>query len=225
MDISGITDCATSISEYYDALVKLNAMRELNLPEYDEYDHKKALYKALTAINALEAIRFYSAFAVFFNYGENSLMQGNAKILQLIARDESLHVGITSQLLKLLPKEDPDYEKIRTECRDEFVSIYNDVVHQEIDWVKYIFSKGSILGLNESMLSEYIHYLGRQKIRSFGFSDEDLTFPIVKSNPLPWMDNWLNTGSMQSAPQEIQQINYQTGALDVSDADISDFEL
>lgn len=226
MDISGITDCATSISEYYDNLDRYNAMRTLNHADYDLYEHKKALYAAITAINALEAIRFYSAFAVFFNYGENSLMQGNAKILQLIARDESLHVGITSQLLKLLPKEDPDYEKIKEESRQEFVNIYNDVVHQEIDWVKYIFSKGSILGLNEAMLSDYIYYLGRQKIKSFGFNDEDMNFPIIKSNPLPWMDNWLNTGKMQSAPQEIDNINYQSGILDHSgDDDLSDFEL
>jgi ribonucleoside-diphosphate reductase beta chain len=215
MDITGITDCATSISAYYDNLDRLNALRTLQDNSYDEYEHKRALFQTLTAINALESIRFYSAFAVFFNYGENSLMQGNAKILQLIARDESLHVGLTSQLLKNLVTEDPDYAAIKEET--DSLHIYQEVIQQEIDWVKYIFSKGSILGLNESMLSDYIYYLGRQKVKTFlGTSDSELGFPVVKSNPLPWMDTWLNTGSMQVAPQEIEQINYQSGIIDTT---------
>jgi ribonucleoside-diphosphate reductase beta chain len=228
-DISGITDCSTSIAEYYDDLYVYNAKAVLNSQGYDVgydlYEHKKKLYLCLTAINALEAIRFYSAFAVFFSLGENDLMQGTAKILQMIARDESLHVGLTTYQIDNLPKEDPDYAKIAKESYDEMVKVYNDVVLQEIDWVKYIFKEGSMLGLNESMLSEYIFYLGRQKIRQFGFSEDDIAFPVVKSNPLPWMDSWLNLSATQSAPQEIEQINYRAGAVDLNDSDLGDFDL
>jgi ribonucleoside-diphosphate reductase beta chain len=138
--------------------------------------------------------------------------------------DESLHVGLTTYQINTLPKEDEDYAKIAKDSYDEMVKVYNDVVHQEIDWVKYIFKEGSMLGLNEDMLSEYIYYLGRQKIKQFGFKEEDIKFPIIKSNPLPWMDNWLNLSATQSAPQEIEQINYRAGAVDLNDSDLGDFD-
>lgn len=215
----GIVECADSISEYYDNLINYNAMLITGDKDYDKYKHKEALVKAITAVNALEAIRFYSAFAVFFNFAENSLMQGNAKILQMIARDESLHVGITTRLLKILPSEDDDYKKIYGECLEEFANIYNDVVKQEIDWVYYIFRDGGLLGLSQDMLIEYIYYLARQKIRSFGIPEELMNFPVVKSNPLPWINNYLNTANVQAAPQEIEIINYQTGAIDSNSID------
>lgn len=219
-----ILKCADSISEYYDKLAVMNAKYTLHCNGekvgYDAYEHKKALYMCLVAINGLEAIRFYVAFATFFSFGENDIMQGTAKILQMIARDESFHVGLTTYQINQLKREDPDYEKIHNENLSEVVKIYNDIILQERDWGVYIMSKGSLIGLNESMLTEYMYYLGRQKMRQFGFDEEMMDFPIVKSNPLPWMDNWLNLSKTQSASQEIEQISYRAGAIDLNDSDL-----
>jgi ribonucleoside-diphosphate reductase beta chain len=224
-DIPGITDCATSISLYYDALIKMNAKRELATADYSLHDHKVALFLCLTAINALEAIRFYSAFAVFFCFAENEMFLGTSKVLQMIARDESIHVGLTTKILTLLKEEDPEFAQIAKDYRKEVVAIYNDVVSQEIEWVQYIFNDGGLLGLNEEMLTEYIFYLARQKMRQFGLTDEDMTFPIMRSNPLPWMNFYLYTGKMQVAAQETEIINYKQGAIDANDSDLSDFDL
>jgi len=222
-----ILKCADSISTYYDNLAIFNAKHLLHQTghniEYSEYEHKKSLYLCLIAINGLEAIRFYVAFATFFSFGENSIMQGTAKILQMIARDESFHVGLTTQQIDILKKEDKDYQKIHDECIEEIANIYNDIILQEGAWAKYIMLKGSLIGLNESMLTEYMYYLGRQKMRQFGFSEEQMNFPIIKSNPLPWMDGWLNLSKTQSASQEIEQISYRAGAVDLNDSEL-DFE-
>lgn len=225
MGIKGITDCATSISFYYDNLVEMNAKMTLQTPDYDLFEHKKALYLCLEAINALESIRFYSAFAVFFNFGEQNRMQGSAKILQMIARDESIHVGLTTSFMNKLANEDSDYVKIKEKFSDELVKIYIDVIEQEIEWVKYILSKGSLLGLNVSILSDYIYYLGRQKMKQFGFSEEVMDFPVVRSNPLPWINRWLNTAALQVAPQESEQINYQAGKINLNDVDLGGMSL
>jgi ribonucleoside-diphosphate reductase beta chain len=222
-----ILKCADSISAYYDKLAVMNAKYVLYKSgenvEYNDYEHKKALYMCLVAINGLEAIRFYVAFATFFSFAENDMLQGTAKILQMIARDESLHVGLTTFQLDNLRLEDPDYEKIYQESYQEIADIYNEIVIQERDWGIYIMSKGSLIGLNEAMLTEYMYYLGRQKMRQFGFLEDDMKFPVVKSNPLPWMDNWLNLSKTQSASQEIEQINYRAGAVDLNDSEL-DFE-
>jgi len=216
-DIQPIIDCAKDISGYYDALHRMNVLRDAKEMGYDvpynEYEHKIAIWDCLVSINALEAIRFYSAFACFFNYAENGYMLGNAKILQLIARDENLHVAGTSQLLTMLPKSDPDFEKIKTERKAETAKIYNDVVFQELEWVKYIFRNGSLLGLNEQILGDYIKFMARKRLRSFNVTDSEMAFDVVNKNPLEWMSNYLNTENHQPAPQESEIISYQTGAV------------
>ena len=235
--IEGIVDCAKDIAMYYDKVDYFNTLRALHQQNkdvslvidgkdvvYDEYEHKKAFWLMLTAINALESLRFYSAFAVFFNFAENQIMQGNAKELQLIARDESIHVGITTQLLNIISTEDKDFAKIKSECVSEVAKIYNDVVAQEIDWVNFVFRDETLLGLNVPILTDYVKYLSRQKMRQFGVPEEMMNFEKIRSNPLPWMDNWLNTGSMQVAPQESEIINYLTGGVDMVDLDEYEFD-
>jgi ribonucleoside-diphosphate reductase beta chain len=219
--IEGIVACAEDISTYYDDLYKENVKRDAFemgiISEYDEYEHKKKLWLALTAVNALEAVRFYSAFACFFNFAENGLMQGNASELKLIARDENLHVSITMQLINILPKEDPDFARIKDECELEVAKIYNDVVTQELEWVKFIFRDGGLLGLNEEMLGSYVRYIAFKKIKHFGVNMDFINFEPVKHDPLPWMKGYLDTSALQVAPQEMEQINYQTGIVDMND--------
>lgn len=219
--IEGIVACATDISGYYDELYKMNVKRdavEMGLiPEsdYSLYEHKKRLWLALTAVNALEAVRFYSAFACFFNFAENGLMQGNASELKMIARDENIHVSITMQLMNILPKEDPDFAQIKKECEVEVAKVYNDVVTQELEWVKFIFRDGGLLGLNEEILGSYVRYIAYKKVKHFGVNMDLIAFEPVKQDPLPWMKDYLDTSSLQVAPQEMENINYQSGVVDM----------
>lgn len=230
-DIEEIVDCAKDISSYFDDVHKFNVMADADKMgilstdvKYSLYEHKKAVWKLLISINALEALRFHSAFAVFFAFAEAGYMQGNAKILSMIARDEQLHVGLTSQLIHILPKEDPDFAQISTECYQDMVDIYTSVVDQEIEWIKYIFTNGNMLGLNETILTEYCHHLARTRLHKFGVKPADNPYPNVK-NPLPWMSNYLDLSNLQVAPQEAEIVNYQTGQIDKSDLDKFDFEL
>jgi ribonucleoside-diphosphate reductase beta chain len=229
-DITEIVACARDISLYFDNVHRFNVIRDaFNLDVvdgliYNEYEHKKAVYLLLVSINALEALRFHSAFAVFFAFAEAGYLQGVSKILMMIARDEQLHVSLTSQLLNILPKEDQDFAKIAEECYNEMVEIYKSVVDQEIEWVRYIFSHGVLLGLNEQILTDYCYYLARTRLHKFGIKSADIPYPSVK-NPIPWMKNYLDTSTLQVAPQEVEQINYVQGQIDKADLDTFEFDL
>lgn len=217
-DSAEILECADSITDHYDKLIEFNSKRTLNV-DYDEYQHKKALYMAFHSIQALEALRFYSAFAVMFAFGENELMIGSANELKLIARDESYHVGITSEVLKLMPNDDSDFIKIKEECHDEVHVLYNDVIKQELEWIDHIFRNGSLLGLNAEILKDYVLYLGYQKFRQFKLDVNKFDFKVVKQNPLRWINTWLDTANQQAAPQETEILNYQQGVVKLGNLD------
>jgi len=137
LDIQEIADCAADISEYYDALIEMNNLNSIDpywvgdRQAVDPYQHKKALWLCLNAVNALEGVRFYVSFACSWAFAEVKKMEGNAKIIKLIARDENVHLASTQQLLKILPKEDPDFARIQEETRDECISMFSRVVDQE----------------------------------------------------------------------------------------------
>jgi ribonucleoside-diphosphate reductase beta chain len=228
-DNPDIIKCASDISKYYDDVLRFNTLKdctEYGIPTtevYDLYEHKKAVWKLLISINGLEALRFHSAFAVFFAFAEVGSMIGNSKILSMIARDEQLHVAFTSQMLNIMPKEDPDYAKIQKECYQDMVSIYNSIADQEIEWVDYLFSNGVMLGLNRDILVDYIHSVARTRMIKFGVAASDIKYPVVK-NPIPWMSNYLETSSVQTAPQESELINYTQGTIDNSNLNEFTFE-
>jgi ribonucleoside-diphosphate reductase beta chain len=215
--IEEIIDCAKDISKYYDRLHEMNTrMEAANLgiipqDQYDLYAHKKAAWLALIAVNGLESLRFYAAFATFFSFPENGMLSGAGKIIAMIARDEALHCALTSQLLNILPKEDPDFAQIRDETFQESADIYNDIVEQELEWVRFIFREGSLLGLNESILSDYVKHLSTLQMTKFGIPVAMHRFKGSNKSPLPWMRNYLNQNEVQSAPQETSIINYTTG--------------
>lgn len=209
--IPEIVDCAKDISMYYDDLHKWNCIRDLGLPEYDEYEHKKAIWVALYAWNALEALRFYVSFACSWAFGKLKKMVGNAAIIQLICRDEEEHRMFTTQLIKLLPKEDPDFAKIQDECYGQVTEMYISVIEQEKAWAKYLFKEGSMIGLNEKILSEYVDWLGVKRMGNVG-----LVSPMkgkTGSNPLPWTESWINSKGTQTANQESENVKYLIGAI------------
>lgn len=225
-EIKEIVECARDVSYYYDNLhqwnIKKFAVEYGILPkaEYDEYEHKKALWLAIASINALEGIRFYVSFACSWAFGELKIMEGNAKIIKLICRDENLHLGFTQFLLKTLPKDDPDYEKIKNETLDEVKKMFNGVVNQEIEWANYLFKYGSMIGLSDKILKDYVLYIAAKRARSVNIPVE---FEHPSSNPLPWTKYWIGGKEVQVAPQETEITSYLISdvARDVNVSDLS----
>jgi len=219
LDIQEIIDCGTDVSKYYDDLIEYSNYYQLlgygkhtvngKKIEVTEYELKKKIYLAMLSVNVLEGIRFYVSFACSWAFAELKTMEGNAKIIKLIARDENLHLGFTQTVLKMLPKDDTDFVKIAEECKDEATKMYLGAVQQEKDWAKYLFKDGSIIGLNEVLLSEYIEYLARRRMKQIGL---DCPFTVT-TDPLPWTKKWISGGDVQVAPQETEITSYVIGGV------------
>ena len=204
LDIEEIADCAQDISKYYDDLISYN---ERWHGTEAHYDHKKALWLCLNAVNALEGVRFYVSFACSWAFAEVKKMEGNAKIIKLIARDENVHLASTQQLLKILPKEDPDFARIQEETRDECIGMFSRVVEQEKSWAHYLFQNGSMIGLNEELLCNYVDHIATKRMGAIGLGGK----PGV--NPLPWTMNWISGSDVQVAPQETEITSYVIGGV------------
>ncbi len=226
---------ATDIAEYYDHLIKLTQVYHLlgegthvidDEPiEVNTRTLKKALYLCMMSVNALEAIRFYVSFACSFAFAERKLMEGNAKIIRLIARDEALHLNSTQHILTIMQggKDDPEMAEIAAECQQEAYNLFLKAAEQEKEWAKYLFKDGSMIGLNEQILCQYVEYITNQRMKSV-----NLPLPYAEqSNPLPWMKNWLESDAVQVAPQEVEVSSYLVGQIDsaVDSDEFLDFDL
>jgi ribonucleoside-diphosphate reductase beta chain len=207
-DIKQINVAAKEIAQYYDNLMALN--NQMPTTKRGRMEHKKALWLCLHAINALEGIRFYPSFACSWAFAENDLMMGNADIIRLIARDENLHLGFTQWLIKTLPTDDEDFELIRAETQDECMSILMTVMDQEKEWCDYLFSDGSIIGLNKDIMNNYIEFITAQRIKSIKMKP---TFSVGHTNPLPWTMKWIHSNAVQAAPQEKEITDYFQGGI------------
>ncbi|WP_085297265.1 class Ia ribonucleoside-diphosphate reductase subunit beta [Cognaticolwellia mytili] len=226
---------ASSIAKYFDAVIITTQLLQSQgagsyevdgeTIEVSERKLKERLFLAICSVNALEAIRFYVSFACSFAFAERELLEGNAKIIKLIARDEALHLTGTQHILNnwMSGKDDPEMQEIATELREEGKQIFMDVVEQEKEWADYLFKDGSMIGLNAAILKQYIEYTSNQRMAAIGF---DAPFDI-KSNPLPWMNAYLVSDNVQVAPQETEISSYLVGQVDssVSSDDFDDFDL
>ena len=228
MDIQEIVDCAGDITALYDKLITMNNQRTLDdfdPPDWGgfNYEHKKALWLALMSVNILEGVRFYVSFACSWAFAELKKMEGNAKIIKLIARDENLHLAGTQTLLKLLPKDDPDYAKIETECRDAAIKLFDDAVNQEKAWAQYLFKDGSMIGLNYQLLAEYVEFIANKRMQAVGLGQP---YP-TQNNPLHWTQKWIAGAEVQVAPQQTQISSYIIGGTkqDVSNDTFKGFSL
>ena len=228
---------AESVSEKYDELIKYTQayllhgegvfMIDNNNVEMDLYRLKKKLYLTLVSVNILEAIRFYVSFACSFAFAERKLMEGNAKIIKMIARDEALHLAGTQHILNLMSsgKDDPDMQKIAQESKEEMIDMFKEACEQEKEWAEYLFRDGSMIGLNAEILKQYLEYITNIRMNAVGLK------PIFEErvNPLPWINHWLDSDSVQVAPQETEITAYLVSAIDnnmaVDDADFGDFKL
>jgi len=231
MDIAEIVDCASDISKYYDELIRYNNIAQstgyqndrFDHPEEVLYKHKKALWMALMSVNILEGIRFYVSFACSWAFAEVKKMEGNAKIIKLIARDENLHLASTQHLLKILPQDDEDFLKIREETKEDCSKMFLDAANQEKAWADYLFKDGSMIGLNKVLLDEYVEWITNRRLQAVGLP---LLFK-TGSNPLPWTQKWISGGDVQVAPQETQITSYVIGGIkkDVSSSTLKGLSL
>jgi ribonucleoside-diphosphate reductase beta chain len=222
-DIEEIVDCAKDISKYYDDLIQWNYITEVGLKNTVDYKHKKALWLALMSVNILEGVRFYVSFACSWAFAEVKKMEGNAKIIKFIARDENLHLAGTQQLLKALIKEDEDFARISEETRQICIDLFVEAVDQEKRWANYLFRDGSMVGLNEALLNEYIEWIANKRMTAVG-----LPSPYKGgSNPLPWTQKWISGAEVQVAPQETEITSYVVGGVkkDVSADTFKGFSL
>lgn len=226
---------ASDISKYYDDLIFATQLWQTH--GEGEYviegkthvismrELKKLLYLCMNSVNALEAIRFYVSFACTFAFAERELMEGNSKIIRLIARDENIHLTSTQHILNLWAKgkDDPEMAEIAAECHEEAKAIFMKAVEQEKEWANYLFKNGSMLGLNEEILCQYVEYIANHRMAAIGMGQ-----PFdIQSNPLPWMNNYLSSDNVQVAPQETEISSYLVGQIDseVASDDFETFEL
>lgn len=230
-----IIERANDITRYYDDLIEgVSLYNQLGEGSHtingqavniNIADLKRKLYLTVISVNVLEAIRFYVSFACSFAFAERSTMEGNAKIIKLIARDEALHLTGTQHMLQIMAegKDDPEMAVIAQELKEEAREIFINAAEQEKQWAEYLFKDGSMIGLNKDILGQYVEYITNQRMISTGFEP---AFP-VKQNPLPWMNSWLNSDHVQVAPQEVEVSSYLVGQIDseVQSEDFSDFSL
>ncbi|MEJ5029371.1 MULTISPECIES: class Ia ribonucleoside-diphosphate reductase subunit beta [unclassified Comamonas] len=227
---------AGDISSYYDDLIR-DAMLHAQLGagshtingvvhQIDVYQLKKKMYLCLMNVNILEAIRFYVSFACSFAFAERKLMEGNAKIIRLIARDEALHLTGTQHLLNIMRsgQDDPDFAKIAKETEQECFEMFKTAAMQEKQWAEYLFRDGSMIGLNKDILSQYVEYITNIRMSAIGLKP---AFENAKSNPIPWINTWLSSDTVQVAPQEVELSSYLVGQInaEVSLDDLSGIEL
>ena len=232
-----ILERALSVTQAYDAFIN-------EAHEYDQsnmwkdgwkgsyvsqstiYELKRKLFRAVANVNILEGIRFYVSFACSFAFGELKLMEGSAKIVSLIARDENQHLVITQQILnKWRNGDDPDMKKIFKEEEPWFYKTFENAVNQEKLWSEYLFKNGSMIGLNEKLLQQYVEWIANKRMKAVGLKP---VYDIaLRANPLPWTQHWISSKGLQVAPQETEVESYVVGGIkqDVKKDTFSGFKL
>ena len=231
-----ILERARDISKYYDDLIRAVSLYQL----HGEGTHtlngktevvslrelKKKLYLCLMSVNILEAIRFYVSFACSFAFAERKLMEGNAKIIKLIARDEALHLVSTQHMLNIMRngQDDPEMVEIAKELEQECFDMFKDSAEQEKEWASYLFKDGSMIGLNRDILCKYVEYITNSRMQAVGLKP---AFEGANQNPIPWINAWLSSDNVQVAPQEVEISSYLVGQIDaeINPDVLSGFEL
>ena len=232
-----ILERAASVTESYDTFINYaqeygqssawkSDMRNHPNSEWTVKDLKRHLYRAVTNVNILEGIRFYVSFACSFAFGELKVMEGSAKIISLIARDENQHLAITQNILNNWRKgDDPDMVEIVKEEEQWTYEMFDKCVNEEKKWAEYLFKDGSMIGLNDKLLFQYVEWVANRRLRSIGLKPQ-YDIP-AKNNPLPWTEHWISSKGLQVAPQETEVESYVVGGIkqDVKKDTFSGFKL
>ena len=191
------------------------------------YELKKKMYLAMVTVNILEGLRFYVSFACSFAFGELKLLEGSAKIISFIARDESQHLAMSQRIINNYRSYEKDkvMDKVIKDTEEEVYRLYDEAVQEEKRWATYLFSKGSMIGLSEKLLHQYVEYIANRRLKALGF---DTIFDApVNTNPLPWTQHWLSSSGLQVAPQETEVESYVIGGIkqDVDKDSLKGFSL
>jgi len=208
-DTAEIINMAASVGKYYEELHQLNCRKELG-EEIVLHDHKKAIWLALHASYALEALRFMVSFATSLAMVENKIYIGNGNIISLILQDELLHTEWTAWLINNVIKDDPDFISIEEECKDEVYALYMEVIQEEKDWADYLFKLGPVIGLNADILKNFVDYTAFIRLKEIGIK---YLADHPKTTPIPWFNKHTNINKKQSALQETESTNYVIGVM------------
>ena len=223
LDDEKILSRAQSVTKAYDEFLQAaqeygsgrlweHQLNDVPMAQAELYELKRKLYRAVANVYILEGIRFYVSFACSFAFGELKLLEGSAKIIGLIARDESQHMTVTQNILNNWKKgDDPDILEIAKEEEANVYNMFKQCVDEEKSWAEYLFKDGSIIGLNEKLLSKYVEWTANRRLKSIGLKPVFDT--PISNNPLPWTAHWLSSKGMQVAPQETEVESYLIGSI------------
>ena len=232
-----ILERASSVTEAYDDFINgaqnwgtskmwSKEFRDSPTAQWEINDIKRKLYRAVANVNILEGIRFYVSFACSFAFGELKLMEGSAKIISLIARDENQHLAITQNILnKWKQGDDPEMKQIMKEEEEWTYKMFDRAVNEEKRWADYLFKDGSMIGLNDKLLQQYVEWIANRRLKAIGLTPQyDIA---AKNNPLPWTQHWISSKGLQVAPQETEVESYVVGGIkqDVKKDTFSGFQL
>ena len=232
-----ILERASSVTEAYDDFIHhahrydnsndwQHALEQVPTALEGKYELKRKLYRAIANVNILEGIRFYVSFACSFAFGELKLMEGSAKIISLISRDENQHLAITQNILnKWKAGDDPEMKQIMKEEEEWTYKAFDRAVNEEKRWADYLFQDGSMIGLNDKLLQQYVEWVANRRLKSIGLTPQyDIA---AKNNPLPWTEHWISSKGLQVAPQETEVESYVVGGIkqDVKKDTFSGFQL
>jgi ribonucleotide reductase beta subunit family protein with ferritin-like domain len=237
IDDERILERAKSVTESYDDFIQsaqqygvsdawMHNLEGVSYAKETINDVKRKLYRAVANVNILEGIRFYVSFACSFAFGELKLMEGSAKIISLIARDENQHLALTQNILnKWREGDDPEMQKIMKEEEEWTYKMFDRAVNEEKRWADYLFKDGSMIGLNDKLLQQYVEWIANRRLKAIGLKPQyDIS---ANNNPLPWTSHWINSKSVQIAPQQTQITSYLVGGIkqDVKTDTFSGFKL
>ena len=232
-----ILERARSVTESYDDFIQsaqnygtsndwMFRLEGVNTAKETLNDVKRKLYRAVANVNILEGIRFYVSFACSFAFGELKLMEGSAKIISLIARDENQHLAITQNILnKWRDGDDPEMKQIMKEEEEWTYKMFNRAVNEEKKWADYLFKDGSMIGLNDKLLQQYVEWIANRRLKAIGLKPQyDIS---ANNNPLPWTQHWISSKGLQVAPQETEVESYVVGGIkqDVTKNTFAGFQL
>lgn len=208
-DTQEIVDMASSVGNYYERLHMINCRKEL-LEQFPEHEHIRAIWLALHASYALEALRFMVSFATSLAMVENKIFIGNGNIISLILQDEMLHRDWTAWIINQVVKEDPRFAAVKAECEAEVYQMYLDVIREEKAWADYLFKLGPVIGLNANILKDFVDYTANNALKEIGIK---YTEPHPRSTPIPWFNKHVDTHKKQTALQENESTNYVIGVM------------
>jgi ribonucleotide reductase beta subunit family protein with ferritin-like domain len=205
-------DFINSAQNYGSSNLWVHAMEGAGSAREERLEIKRKLYRAIANVNILEGIRFYVSFACSFAFGELKLMEGSAKIISLIARDENQHLVITQNILnKWREGDDPEMQQIAKEEEEWVKGAFENCVNEEKKWAEYLFKDGSMIGLNDKLLGNYVEWIANRRMKSIGI--KPMYDVSSKNNPLPWTEHWISSKGLQVAPQETEVESYVVGGI------------